>query len=61
MVRWLITALALAPLAGQPAPADGVAKLALELHPERLRRVAIEPEQELGPQTGPLDRHRIGP
>jgi len=45
----------------QPAGSDRFAQPGLELRPQRLFSAAIELQQQFGPQTGPLNGHRIGP
>src|SRR5262249_19748167 len=49
-------------LAGpKPAPGDRPAQPSLDRGAERLRALPVEPQQQLGAQTGPLDRHGTGP
>ena len=45
----------------QPAAPDGRAQAALQLGAQRLAAVPVEPQQQLRTQTGPLNRHDIGP
>jgi hypothetical protein len=45
----------------QPARADGITQSALELRMQRPRSGAVQPQQELRTQTGPLNGHEIGP
>ena len=45
----------------QPAAPDRVAEPGLELRPERLVAPAVELEQQLRSQTGPLNSHETGP
>jgi len=45
----------------EAARADRLPQLVLELDPQRRRPLTVQTHEELRRQTGPLNRHRIGP